>query len=232
MMIRHVIKLPEVDSTNNYLKRLTSDLKSGSLVVAKQQTQGKGRYGNRWLSELGNLYFSVLIKDVEREDMFCFLMRTAVSIIRLFSGVGIEAMIKYPNDIVVDKKKIAGILMESSGFERLENLIIGIGININQMDFGELNGKAISMRLLTSKQYDLDTLLKTWIEIFNEHNHPQQIYDDYLAKSIILGQTVTYLKQPWVVKKIAPNGAIELYRSGQTCFATFDQMSWQAFYEN
>jgi biotin-[acetyl-CoA-carboxylase] ligase BirA-like protein len=230
MHIKKVIRLNEVDSTNDYLKQHVQELDDGDLVVANKQTKGRGRHGNMWQSNLGNLYFSFIIKPAKRQDIFAVLMRTSVATVKLLRQAEIKAKIKYPNDIVVKKQKIAGILIESAGFDSLDYLIVGVGINVNQIQFPNLENKATSMRSITHEQFDLQNLLQVWIDHFNELKHPQKVYDLYLSQSIIIGETISYRHQDWIVKSVAPDGRIHLVCQNEHCTVHSESLSWSEYY--
>lgn len=230
MQIKSIIRLQEVDSTNNYLKQHALTLDSGVLVVANKQTKGRGRHGNMWQSDLGNLYFSFIIKPAKRQDIFAILMRTSVATLKLLQQAQIQAKIKYPNDIVVEKQKIAGILIESAGFDSLDYLIVGLGINVNQIQFPKLENKATSMRRISQEQYDLQNLLQVWIDQFNELKHPQNVYDIYLSQSVIIGETIRHRNRDWIVQSITPDGRIHLVCQNEHCIVHDESLSWPNYY--
>ena len=101
----------ELDSTNNFVKLNVSNLENGAIIVAERQTRGRGLRDNQWYSDFGNLYFSFIIKDnVYRSNLFTYIVQSSVSIIKTLKQFGINAEIKYPNDCLVESKKITGIL--------------------------------------------------------------------------------------------------------------------------
>ena len=122
--MENIIILEEVTSTNEYLKQYYKQLPDQVVVLAKSQSQGKGRLSRTWESEVGNLYMSILKKGIKRETVFHELMNISVSVVELLKEYNINAYIKYPNDIVVGTKKVCGILIESMGYKVLEYLII------------------------------------------------------------------------------------------------------------
>ena len=115
----HIIKLNAIDSTNSYLKELTSKqtVENFTVVMAENQTNGRGQRGANWEVETGkNLTFSVLIKDVllNFEEVFNLYVVVAVSLFQTFIKLKIpDLSIKWANDILSDKKKICGILIEN-----------------------------------------------------------------------------------------------------------------------
>jgi len=158
----------ELESTNDYLKSNIESLNNGDIVLAYSQSKGRGRLNNVWLSEKGNLYFSLFIKEsLDRNEIFPIVMRAAVAVKNLLENdYDIEATIKYPNDILVGGKKICGILAETIGYETIDAVILGVGINVNQIDFPNLNGKATSIKLVSGNATDIKSVLKGFLNEF------------------------------------------------------------------
>ena len=116
-----------LDSTSKYLKELISQgVSSNTVIWADKQSQGKGRQGREWISPPGGLYFSVLLfSSIPVKPAFSLVAGEAVvEALKLFSNKNIQ--IKWPNDIMVSGRKVAGILCESLN----KNLIVGVGLNI------------------------------------------------------------------------------------------------------
>lgn len=160
-----IIKLNAIGSTNDFLKELysTQSLEDYTIVVVENQTGGKGQRGNLWNVEPHkNLTFSLLLKKALLPETSIFDLNIAISlsIIQTLEKINIPQLsIKWPNDILAEGKKIAGILIENI-FSSRENVssIIGIGINVNQTDFKDLP-KASSLQNATGIIYDKDILL-------------------------------------------------------------------------
>ena len=156
----NIIRLDKTESTNTYLKNLASEgCPSGTAVIAKIQTAGRGRYGKSFSSPEGGLYLSYL-HNVEEipEDLPVITEWTAVSVRRAIESVcGVEADIKYINDLLYRGKKLCGILTEL----RERSIIVGIGINVNSRteDFGEdLRDTVTSIYEITGKKTDMELL--------------------------------------------------------------------------
>ena len=133
---QHIIELYSVDSTNNYLINLSKEksLVEGTVVVAKEQTSGKGQRNNHWCSEANkSLCASILLKPkLDVAQHFLFNMFISLSVCQAINNYSLNAKIKWPNDIFIGDKKVAGILIENSiRGNKIEKSIIGIGININ-----------------------------------------------------------------------------------------------------
>ena len=160
-----LVKLDAIDSTNDYLKDLVRNqtVENFTVVIAENQTKGKGQMGSIWVSEKGkNLIMSVLVKNFIFDASTVFNLNIVVSlaVISALKNLNIPNLsIKWPNDIMSDDKKIGGILIENSfRSDSTINSIIGIGLNVNQTDFNLLP-QASSLTLITQNKVDRNKLL-------------------------------------------------------------------------
>ena len=156
--------LEEADSTNNVLLRHVGDYDNLSVVAAVNQTAGRGQRGNRWVSAPGdNLTFSLLLKPhcfPAREVMAITCLAT-LAVRETLREEGVPAVIKWPNDLYVGKRKICGMLVEN-GLEGgdIAWSVVGIGINLNQTAFpGEVLNPT-SLKRLTGQSYELVPFLE------------------------------------------------------------------------
>lgn len=162
---KNLIVLDSVGSTNDYLKQLGSEgCESGTVVTAHEQTKGKGRLGRSWESKRDdNLMFSILLRPrMAPKDMADITPLTGLAICQaLRDYTGLDLKIKWPNDIIIGKKKLVGILTEMSAeFDAVEYIVTGIGINVDQTTFpDEIAHKATSLLLETGRHYDKNRLL-------------------------------------------------------------------------
>ncbi|CCV64666.1 Biotin-[acetyl-CoA-carboxylase] ligase, probable fragment of Apal_10900 [Alteracholeplasma palmae J233] len=154
----------EIDSTNDYLKRNYLKEVSFTIVKANFQTKGKGQFDRKWESKIGeNLTFSLLLKKVTLDKMEKIKNWITRSLLETIKQFDIIARFKEPNDIYVENKKLCGILIETLVEKNaFTYMIIGIGLNINQVDFIET--KATSFRLLTNLQYQINSIFKKIIK--------------------------------------------------------------------
>ena len=166
-----IIKLDAIDSTNRFLKELSAQesCENFTVVSTELQTEGKGQRGSGWVSELGkNLTFSVLYNQrVEGiTSLFTLNIIIALSIVEALKSVSnLNFVIKWPNDILSENKKIGGILIENTFKNSSEvQSIIGIGLNVNQSQFENLP-QASSLFLLENKVFNRETML---ISIVNQ----------------------------------------------------------------
>ena len=140
-------------STQDEARQIAPHSPEWTVVAAEEQSGGRGKFGSLWFSPPGGLYFSVILKPRKNPDDLAPITLLVAKTIA--SVLPVKAEIKLPNDLLVNGKKICGILTEKTG----EALIIGIGLNVNIDSFPSgLN--ATSLKLETSRNWDLDTLLQ------------------------------------------------------------------------
>jgi BirA family transcriptional regulator, biotin operon repressor / biotin---[acetyl-CoA-carboxylase] ligase len=201
-----VIELDHVDSTNNYaanLLRLSSP-PEGTVITARFQTQGKGQRGNEWQSEVGSNVLMSLVCYPSRlpaHDHFYLTKLTALAVAEWVEDhVHREVYIKWPNDIIVADKKIAGILIESqTNGTFLSAAILGIGLNVNQTGFDGLN--ATSLAVMHPAKWQVGEVvsgLQNYIEKYYLKLVSGQfsfIDQEYRARLYKLGQTALYSTQ-------------------------------------
>ena len=189
-----IIKLNAIDSTNAYLKKLSvgNRVDDYTVVVAKQQTQGRGQMGTIWDSKSSkNLTFSVLKTNLNLpiEQQFYLSMVTALALFKQLKRLNIPKLfIKWPNDILSADKKVCGVLIENTIKQsKMESSVIGIGLNVNQLQFDNLP-RASSLKLITGVTYNLDEILIDFIEDlkmyfkFLEEKDFERIKDEYNSK--------------------------------------------------
>lgn len=168
-----VIWLDEVDSTNSEALAAADGSDGMSVVAAVRQISGRGRRGSRWLSSPGmNLTFSLVVRygrdgvpPVAARDQFAISEAASLAVADYLAGNGIEAKVKWPNDIYVNDRKICGILIENSlSGSSVSRSVIGIGLDVNQKDFPPEIPNPTSMSLLTGNEYDLRAELPRLLE--------------------------------------------------------------------
>jgi len=171
---KQLIHLVETESTNKYAMQLLKDNPTDcTAIVTDYQTAGKGQMGNVWVSEKGkNILLSLIWRNslLKADDSFQLNKAVTYAIHQFLKQVfGIDAMIKWPNDIVVGYKKISGILTENSiSGNLIKNSVIGLGLNINQTDFPEAVSHAVSVKLITQKEYALEELIPILLGFLNQ----------------------------------------------------------------
>jgi BirA family biotin operon repressor/biotin-[acetyl-CoA-carboxylase] ligase len=196
------IELPQVESTNNYATGLAHAgmAQSGTAVFAHHQTKGKGQRHRKWQSEPGqNIALSIILQPpgLALSQAFLLSMATAVGVQRFFAHyTGSETKVKWPNDLYWRDRKAGGILIENvvQGSE-WKGAIIGIGININQTKFPNLDRKAVSLKQITGKTYSPVELAKELCGYLGQayelmHKLPLEVKELYRQHLYKLNETV------------------------------------------
>ncbi|NRA11013.1 MAG: biotin--[acetyl-CoA-carboxylase] ligase [Crocinitomicaceae bacterium] len=222
---RKIVRLESVDSTNNYTANLIKggELVHGSVIMAVEQTNGRGQMGAEWLVKPGeNLTFSVFLDNVNLSVNYQFFLTrlVSVSLVDFLAKFNIPTAIKWPNDIYVNDKKIAGILIEnkvSGSF--IQKSIIGIGLNVNQSDFGNL--EATSLFLKTGIHRSIDDVLFSFIKSLNTIlegglTNPK-LEDAYLKRLHLLNEKSSFEDKEGLfegtILGVAPNGRLRVEKS-------------------
>jgi len=173
---KHCIRLKETESTNSFAIELlkNNNIPDGTIILTDKQTNGRGQRGNTWHSEPGaNLICSLIVypKFLSVTDHFLLSKITALSIQKTIQFFIIESnqlvKIKWPNDILVNNKKICGILIENTiQKNKLKNSVIGFGLNVNQIDFPEYLTNTTSMAKIASTTFDKELILEKFCVYF------------------------------------------------------------------
>jgi BirA family biotin operon repressor/biotin-[acetyl-CoA-carboxylase] ligase len=195
---RKVIFREEVPSTNDDAKALALEGgEEGTVIVARRQTAGKGRMGRQWSSPEGGIYLSIILRPkMPATEMLRLTVLSGVPVaMAIEQASGLEARLKWPNDVIVSGKKVAGLLMESSSVGgSVQFLVLGIGINLNsrQEDLeGENPG---SLAALSGRTFDNEAFLHQLLfqldEFYVRYNAGEVPIDQYRAMSSTLGRHV------------------------------------------
>lgn len=169
----NLISFDSLPSTNEFLMELSKkDANSWTVIHAKNQTKGKGYAGNEWKVVDGeNLTFSFLLKtDYTFQQLIYFNEWISNTICLFLKQFHPKNNVKWPNDIILNDKKVCGILIENHRSNQIMHSIIGIGINVNQTDFNHLP-KASSLKNITDTQYDIEAILTDLVELFQKEYH-------------------------------------------------------------
>ncbi|MBN2583557.1 MAG: biotin--[acetyl-CoA-carboxylase] ligase [Planctomycetes bacterium] len=229
--IGHAVRVYEQTASTNdlALREAASPGSDGLVIVAEQQTAGRGRQGSRWVDARGKaLLVSIVHRAPAGPDIFGNLMlATSVAVSRAVEPLaGRPPRIKWPNDVEFDRRKVAGILVESASLEPsggLRPFVIGIGLNVNQepADFPPaIASQATSLRLLAGRPVDRSVALVNVLQALQgalqalEHGDRQALRADYDARSDMIGREVTVREAgasfAGTVEAISPHYALVL----------------------
>lgn len=181
----------EVASTNTVAKFLSmNNIENGSVVISERQTKAKGRSGKSWESPLGGIWLSIILNpNVDYSKLPLITLATGVAVAKTLERVGIEnPEIKWPNDIIINDKKVCGILTEAvTKFNTIENVIIGVGIdaNLNLADFPEeLQDGTTTLQIELGRVGNENLLIGMFLEEFEKiaNLFIEEKYEDILKE--------------------------------------------------
>ena len=214
-----IIWLDSTDSTNDAVRRRISDIDNLSVVSALEQSAGRGQRGNSWASLPGeNLTFSIALKFsvpgsmeeilpyLKAHDQFVLTEIASLSVVNFLSGHGIEAKIKWPNDIYIGRRKICGMLIENSvRGNYLSSSIIGIGLNINQRNIDVNIPNPTSMALCRpDSHFDIHICLEEFLEVFKKNLTRYLAYRTEAEKAEVYSLLRRdYLANLWLLDEMA-----------------------------
>lgn len=194
---KNLVFVPDCHSTNSLAMDLgqRASAAEGTVVITDNQYSGRGQRGNLWISEPGkNLTFSVLLKpNVRPDQQFVLTQVVALAVADYITTKTTAVKIKWPNDILVNDRKICGILIESSlSGAQVQFVIAGIGLNMNQTVFQ--NPRATSLKLETGKEFNLNTELDELLQMLEvrylqlREGNAAKLHQDYLQRLYRLGE--------------------------------------------
>lgn len=223
----------QTESTNLWARQLleTESLPEGTLVLASQQTGGRGRLGRIWSSPPGGLYFSLVLRpplDLQRASLLSLVMAAACAR-SLQQYTGCSCGIKWPNDVMINERKAGGILLEASGeIDRLDYVVAGIGINVNLLPQDmpeEIRPLATSLAIAAGQYYDLSQLLVSLLQDLR-HDYYRFLQEGFQPFLEIYKEHCIHWQQPIAVntgnrqikgvhKDIDTNGSLVIETNGE-----------------
>jgi len=137
---KKILHFETIESTNNYAKKIALEELDGTVIISEEQTKGRGRVGKQWYSKSGEgIWMSIILKpDIIPQKAPFITLIAGASIVKALNKLGVETFIKWPNDITINNKKVAGILTElSAEVDKINYIVLGIGINTKTMKFSQ-----------------------------------------------------------------------------------------------
>jgi BirA family biotin operon repressor/biotin-[acetyl-CoA-carboxylase] ligase len=197
---RNFIYFDEVDSTNSYLLNSKEETPFGTVVMSEYQLKGRGRKQRDWQATKEQaLTFSILLDNrINLTNAQLLSLGTSLALAQALENLyQFKVNVKWPNDVLIDGKKIAGILIESvSKGSKIEKIVVGIGINVNQPNFtGKYNLRPTSVRVESKKIVSRERLLSDFLNHFELMledwvTNPQKIINDWKSRSRYLGEKI------------------------------------------
>lgn len=238
-----IITLAEVNSTNLYAKANLADIADRSIVCADKQTSGRGRFERAWvdLGE-GNIFMSLVLKPSDEFKPFYANLTQYFSVVlcEILEEYGLKPQIKWPNDVLVDGKKIAGILSESvMQGHNFKGLVLGAGINLNakSKDLKQITDKEVTALNLEvgqtiNKNIFLDKLINKFFENYDNflQNGFNMIVKDYIKRACFLGKEISVKgfnnTVSGLAKSINSEGELVLEKDGNDVTVTIGDILW------
>lgn len=187
----NIIKTDSIDSTSIFARKNLAKLKDFDVVSADVQISGHGQFERTWLSSSdngGNIYISIVLKPDNIEHLNELTRYTSIMVSDVLFEYGLKPDFKFPNDVLIEGRKISGILAESvfQGSE-FKGVVVGIGINLNlaQVELDKIDQPATSIFVETGRNVDKDEFLNRFM------THFENCYDDFIMNGI---KELSYVK--------------------------------------
>jgi BirA family biotin operon repressor/biotin-[acetyl-CoA-carboxylase] ligase len=186
---RNIIHFDTIDSTNSKAKQLADSLEDGTILISEEQTSGRGRLGRSWVSpKYKGVWMSIVLKpDLNPMEAVKLTQVAAAAVVLGSRALGIETLVKWPNDIVINHKKTCGILTEMSAeLTRINYVVVGIGINVNidETDFPEdIKEIATSLKVETGSSINRQKLVGSILNNF-EVLYKRFVHEDDMVSSL------------------------------------------------
>ena len=184
------IYFDEIGSTNDYA--ISHDEPSDFAVIAKRQTGGKGTKGRSFSSEVGGAYLTLVrYYPLKAERSFKIMASSCLAVAKNLGSYGINASVKWANDVYVNGKKICGILIKNSfEGEYVKKSVIGIGVNLNNEIPSELSDVAVTAKEVINREIDVNEFIDRLIEnLYKDYS-----MDEYRAKNTVLGKKIKVIE--------------------------------------
>lgn len=207
-----IINFNILPSTNKYLKENYKNHEEFTIITTDNQTNGKGRMARVWTSSNDDLTFSILLKPNIDSSLISHISLVAGAALCRVINKYIKSEIKWPNDIIVNNKKLAGILVEGVSSDKIDAIIVGIGLNVNSVEFpNDLIIKATSLKKESCKQINKDILLneilKEFFDLYNKFINNNKEYLDICINNNYLKEKEVYVNNELIkVLDINSNG--------------------------
>lgn len=229
---KQVFFFDTLDSTQIQAIKMASDSKNnGAIIIAKKQTSGKGRANRKWYSPEGGIWLSIIIRpefDISMITLFPIASATALCK-AMEKSLDVKPELKWPNDITINGKKVAGILVDASlESNKIENIVLGIGINFD-INVAEIEKKLENTPnfygIATLKNYQKDTSVVTFVQIFLKEleeivdllnkGQVRKIINEWTKRSSTIGKVVEFSTNDGKVRgkavKIDDDGALVVF---------------------
>lgn len=221
-----IVYLPETDSTNWQARMLALDgARHGTLVIADRQTAGRGRRGRSWISPAGEgIFMSLILRpQVHPSQVAKMSLTLALAVANAIEHeTGLDARIKWPNDIVIGGRKVCGLLLEMDATQEcVRSIVAGVGINVHQKEFDEeITHTASSLDLLAGRRVSRSAIVRAFLQEFEKAMAllDAEMMHAYRARSATIGQRVQVISldgtYEGMAKGVTQSGSLLVEKAG------------------
>lgn len=228
---KQILHFDSITSTNDKAKKIASKENDGTVIISEEQTGGRGRLGRPWTSpKYKGVWMSIILKpEIDTMDVPKITQIAAASVVTTLLDMNIKAYIKWPNDIIINDKKVCGILTEMSGeINKVNYVVVGIGLNVNSSieDFDkELLSKATSLKIEENREFKRNILVANILNNFEklyeeliEYNNIDTSIKICKKNSILIGREIKIINR----NRESFGKAIDLNSNGELLIQTKD----------
>ena len=170
----------------------------GTLIICESMSKGRGRLGRRWIAPKGGLWFTLVLRPPKLKSLHLLSLSTGLAVAKAIESVAnVDAHLKWPNDVLVNNKKVSGILIEAKAeADMIKHVLVGIGINVNNIIPQYLSNIAISLIDITKERIPRVTLLRSVLMHFDAYyslllkGETDKIVNEWIRKSLTIGKYV------------------------------------------
>ena len=223
---RNILYYRTLPSTMDFAKKLAKEgIGEGTVVLCDEQTEGRGRQGRKWFaSPASSILMSTVFRPTLKQLPQLNMLASLAIVLTIEKATGLKSTVKWPNDVLIDAKKVAGILMENvfEG-EALQAAIVGVGLNVT-LDISaylEIASKATSLSAEAKRDFNRDDILRTLLEemdaLYQAVRRNEDVYHQWLPHVETLGKTVRIKSgesvEEGLAQSINQDGSITLRRA-------------------
>ena len=220
---RNILYYRTLPSTMNLARKLAAEgMREGTVILCDEQTEGRGRQGRKWFaSPSSSILMSVIFRPTPESLPQLNMLASLAIVLTIEKATGIKATVKWPNDILIKGKKVAGILMENvfEG-ENLQAAIVGVGLNVSLdvSQFEEISSIATSLSTELGKEFNRDDILRILLQemdsLYQAVGRNEDVYHRWLPLVETLGKNVRIKSgksvEEGLAQSINPDGSITL----------------------
>lgn len=212
---QNILYYPSLESTNDVArKQASAKAAEGTVVIAGQQTTGRGRLKRAWVSPQGNIAASIILYPTRQELPYLIMLIALAVFHSIGKTTGLECRLKWPNDVLIDNKKVCGILVETkAGIDTVDYAVIGIGMNVNikLADYPEIASYATSLSDEAGRDISLVKLLQNLFaeveRLYLELKDGKSPLAEWKSRLITLGKEISVISGGDVYEGIAESVA-------------------------